>query len=170
MPVYITTLGEVSFEDIDLKEVENFANLLLEALGKPNLELSVAFTDDRNIHELNKQWRNKDKPTDVLSFPQDFPSREFDPKLSPKEELEKVLKECSNCNLLGDIVISLDTARRQAKTYGWSPTEEVKRLLLHGIVHLLGFDHETSAQDEEKFKAIENLLLEQVKNIPKEGS
>ena len=64
---------------------------------------------------------------------------------------------------MGDIVISVDTARRQARELGWTTEEELKRLLLHGLVHLLGFDHETSPEAEEKFRKLEEFLLEKVK-------
>ncbi len=143
--------------------LREFALKLLSAIGREDLELSILLVDDETIRDLNRQWRNKDKPTDVLSFPQDFPPREFSPSLTPEEELKKALKGCKNCKLLGDVVISVETAQRQAKVLGWSLEEELKRLLLHGLVHLLGFDHETSRQAEEKFRRIEEFLMKKTK-------
>ncbi|HID79048.1 MAG TPA: rRNA maturation RNase YbeY [Aquifex aeolicus] len=143
--------------------LREFALKLLSAIGREDLELSILLVDDETIGDLNRQWRNKDKPTDVLSFPQDFPPREFSPLLTPEEELERALLECKNCKLLGDIVISVETAQKQAKALGLSLEEELKRLLLHGFVHLLGFDHETSLQAEEKFRRLEEFLLEKAK-------
>lgn len=167
MGVHISVDPEGVEKELDLEEVRRFTEDLLRALGREDLELSVLLTDDERIRELNKRWRGKDRPTDVLSFQQDFPEREFDEKLSPEEELERVLKGCEDCNLLGDIVISVDTAKRQAQELGWSLPREIKRLLVHGVVHLLGFDHETSPEDNRKFREIEKLLMKRV-NLPVE--
>lgn len=104
----------------------------------PGGELSIVVTTDREIRQLNRQWRGKDKPTDVLSFPQD-----------PKT------------GLLGDIVISLDTARRQAGEGGRPLSEELERLLAHGLLHLLGHDHETP-DDAQRMAKAEVALLGQV--------
>ena len=86
--------------------------------------VSISFTDDRHIHELNLQYRGKDKATDVLSFSLTEGDDEY---YGPS---------------LGDVVISLDTAKMQAKRYGVSLSCEVLRLLIHGLLHLTGFDHE----------------------------
>lgn len=158
MPVYVATLPEGKKFDIDLKGFKKFAEDLLRALSGEDLELSLVFTDDEHIRQLNREWRGKDKPTDVLSFPQDFPERAFSEK-PPQEELKKALEGCKNCRLLGDIVISVDTAKRQAEEYGMPLEEEIKRLIVHGLVHLLGFDHERSRRDEERFRLAEKLLL-----------
>ena len=161
MPVFISSQRE-EFKRYE-EPLKEFAQKLLSAIGREDLELSVTFVDDETIRELNRRWRNKDRPTDVLSFPQDFPPRDFSPSLTPEGEIEKALKGCKDCKLLGDIVISVDTARRQARELGWTTGEELKRLLLHGLVHLLGFDHETSPEAEEKFRKLEEFLLEKVK-------
>jgi len=162
MPVFASFLPEdlEKRKKINLAEIIAFTENLLKVLKLEDAELSLVFTDDETIRNLNRQWRNKDKPTDVLSFPQDFPPREFDEKLTPEEELKRAIEGCKTCKLLGDIVISIDTAQKQAKAYGWSLEDELKRLILHGLVHLLGFDHETSEYAEKKFKQIEELLLE----------
>ncbi len=120
-------------------EIEEILLRALEELGLEKVEVSVYITDDEEIRELNRNYRGKDKPTDVLSFP---------------------LNETFNgYKLLGDIVISQDTAQRQAKELGHSLNYEVKRLLIHGLVHLLGYDHEKGGEEEKKFKEIEGLLL-----------
>ena len=97
-------------------------------------ELSIALVTDREIRRLNLRWRRKDRPTDVLSFP---------------------LEEPGN---LGDVVISMDTARRQAKEGGWPLAAELRRLLAHGILHCRGYDHE-SAADARRMAAAERRLL-----------
>jgi probable rRNA maturation factor len=163
MPVYISTLPEgKTFSEVDLQQLEHFANALLQAVGRPDLELSIVLTDDETIRELNKKWRNKDKPTDVLSFPQNFPDRDIPENVQPQEFVKQIISGCKNCQILGDIVVSVDTAKRQASQYGWSLNDELKRLILHGFTHLLGLDHEKNQQQERKFKEIEEYLLSKV--------
>ncbi len=101
--------------------VEADALALVQALGLDEVELSVVLCDDAYIHQLNEGWRGKDAPTDVLSFPQ--------------QEGE------ITGGVLGDIVISLDTAARQAGAMGHDLPTEVRVLLVHGLCHLLGHDH-----------------------------
>jgi probable rRNA maturation factor len=103
---------------------------MLRALQLERSELSILLTDDDQIQRLNKLYRNIDRPTDVLSFSQrqgDFP----DPPNQP----------------LGDVVISVPTARRQATDRGLEVAAEVTRLLAHGLLHLVGWDHDTPAKD-----------------------
>jgi len=99
------------------------AKTLLSALEYDDAELSLLITDDAEIAELNSTYRNKQKPTDVLSFSQ--------------QEGEGAAE-----GILGDVVISLDTAERQAVEYEVSVAEELQRLLIHGVLHLCGYDHE----------------------------
>lgn len=103
---------------------------LLGATGRAAATLSVVIVDDRGMRRLNRSYRGRDKTTDVLSFSQ----------------LEGVAIEAVGDDLLGDVVISLPLARRQAKAGGWSLEEELLRLLVHGLLHVLGYDHEESAR------------------------
>lgn len=98
-------------------------------------ELSVTVCNDGYIRELNRDYRGKDKATDVLSFP-------------ASDELDEINYD-TGAVILGDIVISIDTAERQAKEYGNTLEREISFLTVHGMLHLLGFDHEIS-EDEEK--------------------
>jgi probable rRNA maturation factor len=98
---------------------------ILACLVRETEELSVLLVDDERMRELNLHWRGKDQPTDVLSFSQ----VEGEVLLAPH-------------SMLGDVVISVDTLRRQAAEGGWTEEEELARLLLHGVLHLIGFDHE----------------------------
>jgi probable rRNA maturation factor len=93
------------------------AQRVLELLGRAGAELSVVLCDDAFIRPLNAQWRDRDAATDVLSFPQDDPM------------------------LLGDVVISVQTAARQATELGHPLEAELRVLLVHGVLHLLGHDH-----------------------------
>ena len=94
-------------------------------------ELSIVLVDDNYIRELNKQWRQQDKATDVLSFGQ-LP--------------DPAIRSAINIWLLGDVIISLDTASRQAKDRSHSLLDEMRILLLHGVLHLIGYDHEYSPE------------------------
>ena len=117
----------------------------LRALGQP-AELSLVVTTDREIRLLNRQWRGKDQATDVLSFP-GSPAARRPGRTAGGER-----------RALGDVVISLDTARRQAREGGWSLAVELRRLLAHGLLHCLGHDHETAAEARRMARAEEGLL------------
>lgn len=122
---------------LDVKRVLAVATLMLGELGIADAELSVLLTDDAHIHQLNREWRQQDKPTDVLAFPID-------------ERAGRAAHEASTGGrdvVLGDVVISLDTAARQARSRKRELFEEVRFLLAHGLLHLIGFDH---AAPEEK--------------------
>ncbi len=108
---------------------------ILEALDQSACELSVLLTDDRKIQELNIQYRSLDKPTDVLSFPQD--SAAVNEKGMP---------------LLGDVVISVETAARQAEEHLLTLDEELALLAIHGILHLRGLDHERSRKEARQMR------------------
>jgi probable rRNA maturation factor len=108
---------------------------LLAAVGAGDATVSVTFVGDRAMRTLNRRHRGIDAPTDVLSFPLHEPgafarSGVTRPRVRPEPEL-----------MLGDIVISLDTARRQAAAYDAPLAREVERLLIHGVLHLCGHDH-----------------------------
>jgi probable rRNA maturation factor len=108
------------------------AERMLGALRLRNAELSILLCDDPEIHALNRRHRRKDKPTDVLAFAM----QEGTPM--PRGQ-----------RLLGDVVISLDTARRQAAERGHALWDEVTLLLAHGLLHLVGYDHRTDAEEAE---------------------
>jgi len=107
-------------------------------------EVSLVLCGDAVIHKLNKRWRGFDKPTDVLSFPQLEGERAPQPKGAPL--------------VLGDVVISLSTARRQAREAGKTLSDELALLWVHGLLHLLGFDHVTKAQEKKMFSLQEKIL------------
>lgn len=124
---------------VEGKLLSKIAHRALEVLGLSKAELSIALVSDAQIRRLNKLYRNKDKPTDVLSFP--------------------IGEKVNGWLILGDIVISVDTAKRQAQELGYSLEEELKRLLVHGLVHLLGYDHELGGEEEKKFFELEEFVL-----------
>lgn len=100
------------------------------------VEVGVTFLDDATIQELNRDYRDKDRPTDVLSF-----------ALNEGDEPEIV--DAPEEELLGDILISLETTARQAEEYGHSLERELAYLTVHGMLHLLGYDHEEPADQAE---------------------
>jgi probable rRNA maturation factor len=111
------------------------------AFAKEGTELSVVFSDDEHIKELNAQWRGKDKPTNVLSFPAFMPKRGA--PLPP---------------LLGDIVLAAETVIREAALEGKEVRHHITHLVIHGFLHLLGYDHETGEEAEE-MEAVERRAL-----------
>jgi len=111
------------------------ATRLLAAAGRPAATLSLSFVGDAAMRRLNREHRGKDRTTDVLSFPL------YEPFAVPKRPT------AANPELhLGDVVISVDVARRQAGAYGASVEDEIRRLLVHAVAHLLGHDHEAPAE------------------------
>ena len=118
---------------------------LLRSLGLPDAELSVLFIGDRAMRTLNHAWRNKDRTTDVLSFP--LRGGRF-PHIQP--------------DVLGDIVISVPVAARQAAEAGHSLLIELEQLLVHGLVHLLGYDHEAGLREARCMERKERQLLKRM--------
>jgi probable rRNA maturation factor len=114
----------------------------LESLKLPDAELSVVFIGDRAMRTLNRQYRGKDRTTDVLSF-----------------SLREGRFGGVQPNLLGDIVISVPTARKQAVAAGLSMQEELERLLIHGLLHLAGYDHERGPAHARTMQLKERRLL-----------
>ena len=121
------------------KAAGSFAKTVLKKLGLKNWDLSVLFCDNRYIKNLNAQYRNKDEATDILSFPLG--------ETSPEGRY-----------LAGDIVISLDALEENASAFKVPADEELRRLLIHGILHLSGGDHATNEIKEPMIKTQEDLL------------
>lgn len=111
---------------IETKDFEDFGNLVTKKVADGK-HCSIAFVSDSKIKELNKIFRNKNYSTDVLSFP-------YEPDQFDFLETE---------NFIGDIIISLETAMRQAVENSLPLEMEIKQLILHGVLHLLGYDHES---------------------------
>jgi len=121
-------------------------------LAPPAAEVSVLFTSDRRIRQLNRAYRNLDRPTDVLAF-----------ALTEGPDDPEESKTC-----LGDIVVSLDAARRQARERGVAPRHEIALLLIHGLLHLLGHDHD-EPNAERLMRAVEDGWLGRLGFAPSHG-
>ncbi len=117
--------NEVRGSGVDARALKATMRTLLRAVDEADAEISITLVDDAAIRAINREHRGKDKPTDVLSFP-----------LEPEPFAQE--------RLLGDIVISIDTARRQAADYDAPLQRELYRLMIHGLLHVLGHDHEAA--------------------------
>jgi probable rRNA maturation factor len=115
---------------VDTRAWAGFTEKALDAIGKNGSSATIAFVSDTAIRKLNQQFRGVDKATDVLSFPADGP-----------DELN-----------LGDIAISVETAASQAKENGLALDEEIAQLILHGLLHLSGYDHESDNGEMNRFE------------------
>ena len=133
---------------IFLRKIQVLAQKILAASGVPAAELSLDLVGDRRIRRLNRQYRGRDDPTDVLAFP-----------------MQEVVGPTSS--LLGDVVISLHTAARQAEARGHSLEHEVVMLLIHGTLHLCGYDHERGAREARRMRRKELAILESLKPLPR---
>ncbi len=127
---------------IDQRRVKRWVSLIFKKMGCIKSEISILFVDDDEIQVLNRDYRGKDKPTDVLSFSQEEEVCSKEYAVSSKRSSAYCLLPTAYLHLLGDVVISLETAKRQAKERGHPFIREVLILLTHGILHLLGYDHE----------------------------
>jgi len=139
---------------VDRTRLGRTAEAVLAAARAGAAELSLVLVSDRRMRALNRRYRKKDRPTDVLAFPllergQIYFSRR-------KINLSPVL--------LGDVVISMPTAKRQAAALGHSLRDEMARLLVHGVLHLLGYDHERSERDALRMARQEKAILHAVRD------
>ncbi len=131
-------------EGVTIPVIRSLASRMLAHLDLEDVELSILLTDDEEIHELNRTYRHKDRPTDVLAFA----LREGEAQAAPPGAGE----------MLGDVVISLETATRQAREHRRTPLAEVRFLLAHGLLHLIGYDHQTDAEEREMTRATRSLV------------
>ena len=141
MPVEIVQRG--AGKKLSRRKIKKIALTILELAAKKNAELSLALIGNVEMQKLNARYRKKDYPTDVLSFPVEG--------IMPKET-----------RLLGDVVISVDKAIEQAKARGHSSEQELITLLIHGVVHLLGYDHERSARQARAMGRVEKGIYRQL--------
>lgn len=139
----VDVVSRVRGRKLPLRRIKRTAEKILHYLDQAESELSLAFVGNTAIAKLNKKYRRKAKATDVLSFPAERAAN-------------------GGPTLLGDVVISIDKAREQAQAGGWTLAAEIDRLLIHGIVHLLGYDHERSPKDARVMRALEKKITRAV--------
>lgn len=128
--------------DFDYKYLEKIINKTLEMENVKDSTFSIVFIDDEYMHELNLKYRGIDRTTDVLSF-----------------AFEDNNKICYNIRQLGEIFVSIPKMRLQAKEYGHSEKRELAFLIVHGILHLLGYDHTLGLKEEKEMFEKQELVL-----------
>lgn len=126
----------------EFKEIEEYIKYLVKELNLDKCMFNIIFINDEEIHKINKEYRKVDRPTDVISF-----------ALEDNKDIEY-----KDFRLLGDIYISVDRAIEQAKEYNHSIKRELCFLSTHGVLHLLGYDHQTKEDEEEMFTKQKELL------------
>ncbi|QAY66301.1 rRNA maturation RNase YbeY [Paenibacillus protaetiae] len=138
-----------------IARLEQLLQLAGEAENVLNGEVTLTFTDNEQIHQLNKEYRGIDRPTDVLSFAmQDEGTEELDIifEVESEDELDPI------SGMLGDIIISVERAAEQSEEYGHSLEREIGFLFVHGFLHLIGYDHQDDASEKEMFAKQEAVL------------
>ena len=127
--------------NLNLSRLKNIINLIFHNENiRQDKQLNIVITNNKYLKELNSKFKNLDRPTDVLSFP-------FDNKFLPE-----------NLSILGDVYISLEKAKEQAVQYKVSLQNEIERLMIHGILHLIGYTHNDKDKDKEMTEKTEYYL------------
>ena len=129
-------------DGIDIEKVRSYASAAMIEAGHQGAELSILLADDAYVRQLNRRYRGVDRTTNVLAFPQQESSKRLPPTW-----------------LLGDVVISVEKARRDSEHAGHSLFDEIKKLMVHGIVHLSGYDHRTGSQGR-RMRLLEQAIIE----------
>ena len=145
MPVHMQS--HVRCVTFDQARLERLAQAILSDVGETSAELGIMFVGDQRMRGLNRRYRGKDRTTDVLAFPM---------RGVPH----------SSSHLLGDVVIAVPTAARQAKQGHRSLDEELTVLLVHGILHLCGYDHERSEIEARRMYRRERMILRSIVRLP----
>jgi probable rRNA maturation factor len=161
--------------EIDEKFFQRVAEVVLKVVGKeePDLnllksetEISLAVVGDGRMRKLNKMYRGKNRVTDVLAFDNKsvipYLAKAF-PRLKKDQDLE-FIEPPDGIKRLGEVIICYPRAKKQAKRLGHSLEKELTILLIHGILHLLGYEHEKGGTEAEKMKEMEEKILKQLNN------
>ena len=163
----VTGLDIALYDETESVEEEHLAlieKLILSTakeleLGE-NFEVSITIVDNARIHEINRQYRSIDRPTDVISFAiEDNDDEDFDVFLD-ESFFDADEERITVPRLLGDIFISIDKVKEQAKEFGHSYEREIGFLVVHGFLHLNGYDHQTKEEEKEMFDLQEMILKE----------
>ncbi|MCX5727306.1 MAG: rRNA maturation RNase YbeY [Nitrospirae bacterium] len=151
MPVHIQSqIQRVAF---DQARLDRLARAILSDVGEASAELGIMFVGDQRMRGLNRKYRGKDRTTDVLAFAMRESFTPHASRLTP--------------DMLGDVVIAVPTAARQAKQGQRSLDEELTVLLIHGILHLCGYDHERSEKEARRMHRRERMILRSLARLPK---
>jgi rRNA maturation RNase YbeY len=162
MPVYMQSqVRRITFDQVSM---ERSARAILADVGETSADLGILFVGDQRMRSLNRRYRGKDRTTDVLAFamreacaPHAFRQAQGRPvSFTP--------------DILGDVVISVPTAWRQAIEAGRSLDEELAWLLIHGILHLCGYDHERSEKEARRMHRRERMIQRSIARVPKRAN
>ena len=149
MPVHMQSfVRSVTF---DQARLDRLARAILSDVGETSAELGILFVGDQRMRSLNRQYRGKDRTTDVLAFAM---------REGPH----------SSARMLGDVVIAVPTAARQARRGQRSLDEELTVLLVHGVLHLCGYDHERNEKESRRMHRRERMILQSLVRLPKRVS
>jgi probable rRNA maturation factor len=124
--------------NLNMEQFEQDAQKILDLMGYANFDLGILLTDNQAIQCFNRDFRSKDEPTDILSFP-------FHPDLQPDEQ---IIVESEDDQNVGDLIISLEYIKELCEQENKTINEHLRTLLCHGICHLLGYDHYTESSDK----------------------
>ena len=138
---------------IPINQVKNTVVQVLKKLGYQDFDIGIWFTTDRTIKKYNKQYRKIDKPTDILSFA-------YHTNIKPDQKIKAATPDDKN---LGDLIISAEYIARAARSFGTPFTEHLDMIIVHGICHLIGHDHENT-RDYHTMARVEKTLLQELKN------
>jgi len=130
-------ISKAVFEKVFLAFVKILKNRIQKMVGK-NVEVSLILIDDKKIKDINTKWRKKNKPTDVISF-----------AYLEKTDSHVDIVDYKEKGIVGDIFISVDTAKKQAEEHKHNLNKELQILFTHGLLHLFGFDHKNDSQEKE---------------------
>lgn len=157
--MYVEMVDETG--QVSPKMIEQTLDLLqfaAEKLGKQNKEMAVTFVTNERSHQLNLEYRDTDRPTDVISleYKPEKPFNFDEDDMADDPDLAEMLEEFDS--YIGELFISVDKAREQAETYGHSFEREMGFLAVHGFLHINGYDHYTPEEEKEMFTLQEEVL------------
>ena len=138
-------INDIDKEVLELDILNDYVKYLVEKLDLNKCEFNIIIVDNKRIHEINREYRNVDRETDVISFAME----------------DNMDIEYEDFRLLGDIYISIDKCYSQAKEYGHSECREISFLCTHGLLHLLGYDH-MNEEDEKEMREMEEKIMSHV--------
>ena len=169
MPVILSS--RLRRRRLRLPRLQTLAENILRAAGAARAELSLLLVGDRSMRRMNRVYRGKDRTTDVLAFP----TRHVRPRFTVSAAARfassggpaKALGDGGHAAMLGDVVISIPQAERQAARAGHALEHELTVLVVHGLLHLLGYDHERSAREARRMQRRERTVLRALGTMPK---
>ena len=147
--------------------IKTVARKILAAAGEPGAELSLDLVGDRRMRRLNREYRGRDLPTDVLAFPMRHSLRVTRYALRAFARRSASARRRVTPDMLGDVAISLHTAARHAAADRRAVDHELARLLIHGILHLVGYDHERGGREARRMRRKERAILQALEPLPK---